>query len=205
MRGTQVRRVQAAVEAGRAAAFNRDFEKAAEEFSAALAVPALQLPSPLATAVLAERAAARLRLKDLDACIADCEAAIAMREDCKSAYVTRASAQQAAGLYDAALAGLSKMAEMDPTDAVVQKHLAKAQFEVRKAKRPDYYGVLGAARVSTPAGASAAFPAPFCSKPLLQPSPNARAHAGRRALNASKLGPKLADAVKSVPRRGPGR
>ena len=79
------------MEAGRAAAFSRDFDKAAADFTAAMAAPGLRLPSPLATALLAERAAAHLRLKALDACLADCQAAIAAREDCKSAYMTRAS------------------------------------------------------------------------------------------------------------------
>lgn len=41
-----------------------------------------------------------------------------------------------------ALKNIQAIAELDPNDVVVQKHVGKAEFELRKAKRPDYYGLL---------------------------------------------------------------
>jgi DnaJ family protein C protein 7 len=143
------RRAAAAAEAGRAAAFSRDFDAALARFTEALAaVQALPPAAPLVTQLLCERAAAALRLKAHDACLADCEAALAAREDCKPAFITRASCLRALGRAADAVASLKPALEMDPADAVLQKHYEQASFDARKAARPDYYALLGCGRTA---------------------------------------------------------
>lgn len=155
------RRVAAATEAGRAAHNTRDFETALAKLTEALdaAGAALPPPAPLAAALRSERAATALRLKHYDACLADCEAAISSREDCKPAYITKASCLRALGRHSEALQCLKPAMEMDPADEVLRKHAAQAEFDMRKAARPDYYAILGCGRTAGPNDAKIAYKA----------------------------------------------
>ena len=144
----RLKKVQASTEAGRQAAFNRDFTAAVEQLSEALNTSGDMLPptAPLRTALLTERAAAHLRLKAFEPCLADCEAALSAVDDSrqnKTAYITRASCLRQMGRFDDAVASLRPALEMDPGDTQLQKHAQQADFEARKAKRPDYYSLLG--------------------------------------------------------------
>jgi DnaJ family protein C protein 7 len=180
------RRAAAATEAGKAAAFNRDFEAALLRFSDALsAVNALVPPgAPLSAQLRCERAAAALRLKRYEECLTDCEAALAGREDCKPAYITRASCLRALGRPADALASLRPALEMDPSDAVLQKHAAQAEFDSRKAARPDYYDILGCGRTASSNDVKIAYKARAmeCHPDRLPPDapPEARAAAEAR-------------------------
>ena len=144
----RLKKVQAATEAGRQAAFNREFIAAVEQLSEALTALGDSLPpaAPLRTALLTERAAAHLRLKAFEPCLADCEASLGAVDDSrqnKAAYITRASCLRHMGRFDDAVASLRPALEMDPGDTVLQKHAQQCDFEARKAKRPDYYALLG--------------------------------------------------------------
>jgi DnaJ family protein C protein 7 len=143
----RLKKVQASTEAGRQAAFNRDFTAAVEQLTEALSAGDMLPPTaPLCTALLTERAAAHLRLKNFEPCLADCEAALSAVDDSrqnKTAYITRASCLRQMGRFDDAVASLRPALEMDPGDTVLQKHAQQCDFEARKAKRPDYYALLG--------------------------------------------------------------
>jgi len=144
------RRVAAATEAGRAAHNTRDFDTALAKLSEALDAGGSALPAaaPLTAALRSERAASALRLKQYDACLADTEAAIAAREDCKAAYITRASCLRALGRHSDALQSLKPALELDPADEVLRKHAQQAEFDMRKAARPDYYAILGCGKTA---------------------------------------------------------
>jgi len=148
----RAKKVQAATEAGRQFAFNRDFSAAVEQFSEALtAGEVLPASAPLRTALLTERASARLRQKDFENCLADCEAALNAMDDSrqsKSAYITRASCLRAMGRFDEAMASLKPALDMDPGDTVLQKHAQQCEFDARKDKRPDYYALLGCGKTA---------------------------------------------------------
>ena len=105
--------------------------------------------SPLMATTLAERANAHLRRKDYDASLADCARAIASQEDHKPAYFTQATALLNLGRPQEAADALGSLLRMDPADETVRRHHEKALFEVRKANRPDYYGILGISSVAT--------------------------------------------------------
>ena len=95
------------------------------------------------------QANARLRLKEYDAALLECAAAIVSQEDHKPAYYTMSTALLAEGRAEEAAAALERLLAMDPSDETTRRHRDKARFEVRKQKRPDYYAILGVPRVAS--------------------------------------------------------
>ena len=138
-----------ALERESAAAARRDFDSAAASFTESMAAAEAPIKSPLAAVTLGERANAKFRLKALDDAIRDAEAAIASQEDHKPAYFTMAHALVATGRAEEAAARLKTLVEMDPSDETCRRHHEKAVFEVRKARRPDYYQILGVSALAT--------------------------------------------------------
>ena len=167
----RMKRAGAALDRGRTAAGTRDFEAAAIAFTESLDAAQAPTHSPFTAAVLAQRANARLRLKEYDAALVDCAAAIASQEDHKPAYFTQSTALLHLGKPQEAADSLKVLLEMDPGDETVRcvsfyhplvwairltscfvhhrRHHEKATFEVRKSKRPDYYAILGISRVAS--------------------------------------------------------
>mmetsp|Transcript_47687 Transcript_47687/g.91073 ORF Transcript_47687/g.91073 Transcript_47687/m.91073 type:complete len:605 (+) Transcript_47687:76-1890(+) len=159
----RLRTVQAAAAAARHAFFQRDFDAAVLNFTQALdADPALQVQvhpetlviqrtvhNPLSAALYAERAAARLRLKQFEDCLLDSRRAIAAQDDCKAAHQAYVAALQTLERFEECEAHLKKLLEYDPNDSVWQKRFQNCQFEIRKRKRPDYYSVLGVSSVAS--------------------------------------------------------
>ena len=154
------RRAAAAVEFARAAVFSRDFERAVTDFGAAMDAAPMPPAAPLRTTLLCERAAARLRLKDYAACLADCEAALAGSDDSrqsKGAYLTRAGCLRAMGQPAEALTSLRAALEMDPGDVRLKADADTCEFEARRAARPDYYALLGCGRTAGPSDVKLAY------------------------------------------------
>lgn len=145
----RMKRAGGALERGRAAVAKRDFNVAVEGFTESLEAADAPSQSPLTATTLAERANAHLRLKDFDASLADCARAIASQEDHKPAYFTQATALLNLGKPQEAADSLEVLLRMDPGDETVKRHHEKALFEVRKAKRPDYYAILGISSVAS--------------------------------------------------------
>eukprot|EP00958_Prasinococcus_capsulatus_P005877 scaffold567_cov384-Prasinococcus_capsulatus_cf.AAC.9 len=174
---------------GTEAAKNRDFETAEESYAATIGCLGVCIQAPSTSSpfrilstklksilqdlsgvhalkyswavdMLAECAKAKLRLKKFADCIEDCSTCISLREDCKSAYLTKTSALQAQGKVEEALEVMEALMrlEIHSQDSVVRHTYEKAQFEVRKAKRPNYYEltlrataakILGVPRISS--------------------------------------------------------
>jgi DnaJ family protein C protein 7 len=155
------RKVQASLEAARAKAFSRDFEGAVAEFSACVEqLDAAGIPSttPLHTALLCERGAAHLRLKEVEAALSDCNRALASCDDartCKLAFITRASCLRALGRPREALESLKPALEYG--DSEMSKHAEQCEFDFRKLERPDYYAILGCGRTAGPGDVKVAY------------------------------------------------
>ena len=81
--------------------------------------------------------------------LADCDLAIAAREDHKRAYYVAGSCLIALGRPNEAAERLAFLSRMDPSDETTKKHHEKAVFETRKLARPKYYEVLGVASVAS--------------------------------------------------------
>lgn len=140
-----LRTVKNVVEDARGAAFNRDFKGAASLFTVALeSSGSLPATAPLNASLHAERAGALLRAADFEGCIRDCDIALYGKDDCKEAWVYKVKALHALGRHEEALSELEPLMEKwGAGDDSIRTAYERAQFEVRKAKRVDYYAIFG--------------------------------------------------------------
>ncbi|KAL9114846.1 MAG: hypothetical protein Q9227_001089 [Pyrenula ochraceoflavens] len=89
------------------------------------------------------RAAARLKLKDPNNAISDCDLALKLDPSYTKARKTRANALGAAGDWDAAVKELKALEEANPNEPGLKKEIRNAELELKKSKRKDYYKILG--------------------------------------------------------------
>jgi len=139
----RIKRVRDNAGAAKDAAFKRDFAKAVELYTSAIDEADSPRHAPLTAQLHAERAKASLRLKSFDACLSDCQVAIYAQDDHVEAWLVKASALHALGRHQDAMQDMGELYRLYHSDERVQSAYNKAQFEVRKAKRPDYYSMLG--------------------------------------------------------------
>ena len=144
-----MKKAGAALTRARDAVARRAFEEARVSFTETLALADVPNKSPLFAAVVSERAQASLRLRLYEEALADCDLAIAAREDHKRAYYVAGSCLIALGRPNEAAERLAFLSRMDPSDETTKKHHEKAVFETRKLARPKYYEVLGVASVAS--------------------------------------------------------
>lgn len=138
----RVRKLEQHVQEGKAAYNRRDFQGAHVSFSSALEAAELPQHAPLSATLHAERASTSLRLQQYDHALRDATVALYAQDDCKSAWVTKAAALQALGQHEQALRELEPVMASLGHDAQISGAYNRAQFEVRKARRPDYYALL---------------------------------------------------------------
>jgi len=134
---------------GKDAVMQRHFLEAVELFSKAIDVGGIPPKSALITQLYSERANSYLRLGEHDKCLADCQSALEGRDDCKEAWVCRAAALIATKRHEEALKEMTSLQQMFEHDTLVKHWKDKADFELRKTKRTDYYAVLCCSTVAT--------------------------------------------------------
>jgi DnaJ family protein C protein 7 len=93
--------------------------------------------------LLQNRALCRVQLKDYNGAIEDCERAISLDPSYTKAKKTKATALGQSGKWEDAVRELKELAEQDPNDASIAKEVRKAELELKKSKRKDYYKILG--------------------------------------------------------------
>jgi DnaJ family protein C protein 7 len=93
--------------------------------------------------LLQNRALCRIKLKDYKGAIEDCERAISLDPSYTKAKKTKATALGQSGKWDDAVRELKELQEQDPSDASIAKEVRKAELELKKCKRKDYYKILG--------------------------------------------------------------
>mmetsp|Transcript_18609 Transcript_18609/g.30361 ORF Transcript_18609/g.30361 Transcript_18609/m.30361 type:complete len:570 (+) Transcript_18609:255-1964(+) len=142
-----VREIRDSLDGARKHVYTKDFNLAISLFTAVLEINVLPLSSQLRAEVLAERGNAyfrRAKKGDYEASLEDCSSAISIHEELRRAWLTKAYVLHAQGKHDQALDVLTQVMETwGRQDSVVTGAYEKAQFLVRKAKRPDYYRILG--------------------------------------------------------------
>lgn len=138
-----VKPVRTALSQARAAVSAGDYEQAVELFTQVASDPKLPPRCVLVATALAERANGRFRLKQYDSALSDCARAIYIQHDSERAWLTKAYVLHAQGRHEDALKELGSVMETwGSNNAVVKGAYEKAQFEVKKAARPDYYALL---------------------------------------------------------------
>ena len=71
--------------------------------------------------VFANRAVAKLRLKNFEGAISDCEKSIDLNENYFKSYLRRAEARMETGEFEAAISDYKKVHELDPSQNVRPK------------------------------------------------------------------------------------
>jgi DnaJ family protein C protein 7 len=99
--------------------------------------------------ILQNRALCRIKLKDYTGAIEDCEKALQLDSSYMKARKTKANALGQAGNWEESVREWKLIAEADPSDASLQKEARKAELELKKSKRKDYYKILGVEKDAT--------------------------------------------------------
>ncbi|KAI2642659.1 hypothetical protein GGS21DRAFT_544768 [Xylaria nigripes] len=93
--------------------------------------------------LLQNRALCRLKLKAYNEAIADCERAISLDPSYLKARKTKANALGQAERWEEAVNEWKKIQEQDPEDRTIPKEIRRAELELKKSQRKDYYKILG--------------------------------------------------------------
>ncbi|KAF6815680.1 tetratricopeptide [Colletotrichum sojae] len=117
------------------------WQSAIEKYTAALDVD----PSNRGTnsKILQNRALCKIKLKEYDGAIADCERAISLDSTYLKARKTKANALGQAERWEDAVREWKAIQELDPEDRTIAKEVRKAELELKKSQRKDYYKILG--------------------------------------------------------------
>ncbi|KAF7879542.1 hypothetical protein EAF04_000737 [Stromatinia cepivora] len=93
--------------------------------------------------LLQNRALCKSRLKDYAAAIEDCDQALQLDPSYTKAKKTKATALGESGQWEDAVRELKQIQEQDPSDASIAREVRRAELELKKSKRKDYYKILG--------------------------------------------------------------
>ncbi|KAI1078357.1 hypothetical protein F5B20DRAFT_226184 [Whalleya microplaca] len=120
------------------------WQAALDKYSAALEVDPTN--RGINSKLLQNRALCRLKLKQYDVAIADCERAISLDSTYMKARKTKANAFGQAERWEDAVREWKSLQELDPEDRTIAKEIRKAELELKKSQRKDYYKILGVAK-----------------------------------------------------------
>lgn len=117
------------------------WQSAIERYTAALEID----PTNKGTnsKILQNRALCRTKTKEYDSAILDCEQAIKLDPTYTKARKTKANALGAAERWEDAVKEWKSIQELEPEDRNIAKEVRKAELELKKSQRKDYYKILG--------------------------------------------------------------
>uniref|UniRef100_A0A7S2RN34 Uncharacterized protein n=1 Tax=Rhizochromulina marina TaxID=1034831 RepID=A0A7S2RN34_9STRA len=142
--------VKGLMDEARQAIHFRRFTEAIDRFGEVLEVVKPPKHAPIGCNAYAGRSTAHLRLKHYDECLRDAAKAIYGRDDCREAWISRTNALHALGRHQEALDDMtSLMQRWGSSDTLIRHAYDRADFEVRKSKRPDYYAIIGVPSVAS--------------------------------------------------------
>lgn len=135
-----VQKLSRAKEEGNTAFKAKDYPRAIELYSQALEVDPTN--KDMNAKILQNRAQAHINLKDYDAAIADCTEALRLDPGYVKALKARAKAYAGMEKWEDAVRDYKSVAENNPGERGIQEEIRKAEFELKKAQRKDYYKIL---------------------------------------------------------------
>ncbi|EAA27447.1 hypothetical protein GE21DRAFT_4466 [Neurospora crassa] len=117
------------------------WQKALEKYTAALEID----PSNKGTnsKILQNRALCYTKLKQFDEAIADCERAISLDPSYLKARKTKANALGLAERWEDCVREWKALQELEPEDRTIAQEVKRAELELKKSQRKDYYKILG--------------------------------------------------------------
>lgn len=131
-------------EEGNAAFKAKDYQKAIDLYAQALEVDPKN--KDMNSKILNNRAQAYISLKDYDNAISDCNEALRLDPSFIKAQKIRAKAHGASGNWEEAIKDYKSVAESNPTEKGIQEDIRRAEFELKKSQRKDYYKTLGVSK-----------------------------------------------------------
>ena len=145
------RLMQASLKEARQKVFHREFAGAVDLFTSIIdSCQPFPSKSNLYCMLFTERAEAHLRLKQYERALSDSSKALYGRDDLPSAWIVKAHAYRGLGRDEEALSELSILMETwGAGNNAIQKAYERADFEVRKKKRPDYYKLFGVPTIAS--------------------------------------------------------
>jgi DnaJ family protein C protein 7 len=96
--------------------------------------------------LLQNRALCRIQLRQYDAAISDCDQAISLDPTYFKARKTKATALGQAERWEDAVREWKKLHEMNPEDSSLAREIRRAELELKKSQRKDYYKILGVSK-----------------------------------------------------------
>ncbi|KAJ4268756.1 hypothetical protein NW762_002824 [Fusarium torreyae] len=99
--------------------------------------------------LLQNRAQCKIKLKQYDDAIADCERAVGLDPGYTKARKTKANALGGAERWEDAVKEWKAIAELEPEDRNIMREIRKAELELKKSQRKDYYKMLGVEKTAT--------------------------------------------------------
>lgn len=117
------------------------FANAIEKYTAALEVDPLN--HSINAKLLQNRAQCKIKLKQYDEAIADADRAVTLDPSYIKAKKTKANALGQAGKWEDSVREWKAIHELDPEDRTIPKEVRKAELELKKSLRKDYYKILG--------------------------------------------------------------
>jgi len=145
------RMIQTSLKEARQKVFHRDFAGAVTLFTFIIdSCQPFPSKSNLYCMLFTERAEAHLRLKKYEHALSDAAKALYGRNDLPSAWIVKAHAYRGLGRDEDALSELSVLMETwGAGNDAIRKAYERADFEVRKRKRPDYYKLFGVPTIAS--------------------------------------------------------
>lgn len=136
-----VQKLSRTKEEGNTAFKARDYPRAIELWSQALEVDPTN--KDMNSKILQNRAQAYINQKEYDSAIKDCTEALRLDPDYVKALKVRAKAYGAAEQWEEAGRDYKAVAEKNPSEKGIQEDIRRAEFELKKSQRKDYYKILG--------------------------------------------------------------
>jgi len=145
------RTMQTSLKEARQKVFHRDFAGAVTLFTFIIdSCQPFPSKSNLYCMLFTERAEAHLRLKQYERALSDAAKALYGRNDLPSAWIVKAHAYRGLGRDEDAFSELSVLMETwGAGNDAIRKAYERADFEVRKKKRPDYYKLFGVPSIAS--------------------------------------------------------
>ncbi|KAG5984757.1 hypothetical protein E4U55_003269 [Claviceps digitariae] len=117
------------------------WQAAVDKYSAALEIDASN--RGINAKLLQNRAQCKIKLKQYDGAIADADRAVSLDPSYTKARKTKANALGHSGNWEESVREWKAIQEMDPEDRTIPKEVRKAELELKKSQRKDYYKIMG--------------------------------------------------------------
>jgi DnaJ family protein C protein 7 len=128
-------------EEGNTAFKAKDYRRAIDLWGQALEVDPTN--KDMNAKILGNRAQAYINLKEYDSAIQDCTEALRLDPGYVKAMKVRAKANAGADNWEDAVRDYKSVAENNPSEKGIAEEIRRAEFELKKSQRKDYYKILG--------------------------------------------------------------